>query len=1108
MPETLFITIPGNDDIKAIDRSILSIVTQTGNFSIRLHVHCRTPETEVVDRLKWWKRRLSSKGFPLQCVSIDISIGADVGSSTFRSVCQGLEAMSPARNQFVTWLQPGDILQPGCLSFVAKIASQMSPAQVSWISGAPSVLKDEVPVPDQSVSIDVPKAFLAAGLCDGIHWPRLQQAGTFFRRWLWESVDADNKIASMEWAGDWKLWSLFAAKASLVQSPVAFAARTLNDDDTEASVESEINESLPQTLRAEILEDLAKPDAEFLCRQVKELEGEDVLQVLERGCNAAVSSGLSQILKAKPNIRKNSAQPRIVATGTSPEAVEEVPLEDFVSFDNNIAAYDRDWQFPAITEQHAFTQLKNVGSIPETVTYVAYPWANLIDKIQTHAKDSELHLSLFRKFVDGLPQGTVRVTTCQHIKLRNFLYLFEQAGISHIFWSHATTRETVDQDTAGFDIHPFPLFPVQIPEADTILPISERPYLFSFIGAKSNQYYLTQAREWILNELKDHPRGLIIGRDTWHYNKVVYEHQIKPEKKGGNAADLIDKSASEQFRISMVKSVFSLCPSGTGPNSIRLWETLGAGGIPVIMADSYAMPGDPALWEAGVVFCKEDRESIKELPARLIELAKDTHKLEAMRKVCAQLWLLYGPDSFVYDVHKFMLTLGHQAKVPGVDETTPSAAFRETLAETMSLSDKITDRQAQLLLRVCSSDLLLEGGGLLEEFKDDGTVLGQVLELAQEILPADNVTLQHYHGVASHFESQEHPPAVYTPSVVATSGPSICFFGNHSNRTPLSYPAFQQAVQGKFQIASDPTRADVIMTGYNVDFRENVEVYETISQNSPDTKFMVVSEEPLWDSLWSGGFSSQNRKAKCGDAEVDYVFLNHSNSEIYAFDKIPYFLLTNDDLLARYGLLIAPNCNLKPKELLDRWQNADISAAFIAERREGSKYTKNVPEHAVYTLSSYRSEIAAKTIGDNVLREGKGWHSDKPRQDLPDWHLDKLAALNGRVRVMSSFENTHQKDYISEKIVDAFVVGGIPTYFADKDHSIHKLVSPRCVINTFGKSADEGAKMISEVAPDLEMAEAWIETARYLRKTFTDHDAIVAERVRVAEAVLREVDKL
>lgn len=1103
MLETIYITTPCLNARKTIDRTILSVVTQAGDFLIRYHVQDGGSTDGTLERLQWWQRRLASRGFPLSCAALEFSFASEPDTGMYDAIDKGFETVGGPANAFLTWINADDILMPGALAFIEAVATQFTPQQVSWVSGASAILRGDLPIANSSIPL--PTAAIAAGICDGMHWNFLQQEGTFFRRWMWTSVDAKTNVLPLKLAGDWNLWRLFAGKSSLVLAKFPLASFRITQDQLSARQRekyfAEIDTLLPEATRRDALKSLSHAQADIRYRYFKINYSDARMTVVDDGANGLALLNCQKIFGDKaPSLPVNKNTVKVVTQGSLFAREETADPEAHISCRHNIAAYDRDWQFPAITEQHAYHQIRDAGQVPDSVTYVAYPWANLIDKLQTKAPDAKLHLDTFDAFLDTLPKNTVRITTCQHVKMRDFLRLFEKAEIRHVFWSHATEADAKAGDGPDLQIHPFPLYPVQIPEAGTLRPIAERAYLFSFIGAKSNQYYLTRAREWILDLLVEHPRGLIIGRDNWHYNKVVYEHQIRRVEKNANAADLVDKSASEQFKISMAQSIFSLCPSGSGPNSIRLWETLGAGAIPVILADSYAPPGDPALWQAGAVFCDETPEAIKALPARLEEIAADPARLEAMCKVGAQLWLLYGPQSFVYDIQKLMLQL--RRGLGGGAGQSQNLPLRETLATRIAATQTVSERDAESLLRVCSSDLLLEGKGLLRSLENDVTALGQMVTLAREALPKTHPTLSHYRNVVAHVQSQPARKTVSAPRVGTGSGPRIAFVGRHSNRTPFSYPAFQQTLGNRIQVERDPFRADVIMTGFNLDLKENSELFETIARESPATRIMVISEEPLWDSLWSGGFADRARTIRCGQTDVSYTYLNHSNSDIFAFDQVPYFLLTNDDLLARYSLLIHRHSTQSAQALLAHWQAAPISAAFVAERREGEKYATSCPEQGVYGLSSYRSDVAAATRGPTVLREGKGWHSDQPRQMLPDWHLDKLATLDGQVRVLSSFENTHQKNYISEKILDAFAVGGIPTYFADKDHSIKKLVPSGCMINGFDRTAEDVAREIEEPGLDSAMAELWLETARTLQKLLGDADAVHAERLRVVNEIL------
>ncbi len=697
------------------------------------------------------------------------------------------------------------------------------------------------------------------------------------------------------------------------------------------------------------------------------------------------------------------------------------------------------------------------------------------------------------------------MTVCQHIKLKEFVHLFEEARISDIFWTHATGDDLATRRRDGIALHPFPLYPVQVPNETDPDATAERPFLFSFIGARSNKYYLTNARELILDLLSDHPKGLIIGRDSWHYNKVVYEHQIRKNGAlGDRKEDLVYQSASEQFKASLAQSLFSLCPSGTGPNSIRLWESLGAGSIPVILAETYAPPGNPALWEQAAVFCDETEAAITALPQRLEAIASDPERIARMRHAMRQLWLLYGPQTFVSDIQEAMLRHAGQADTD--DHAMDTTPFSLRLTRSLSATSPMPPSEAMQLLRACSGDLLLDGLDALGGLGDD-TAFGQFLVLAQDSLGANHPHVRHYRDVFDHVRSHRSGP-LCAPGVARTPVPRICLFGEHSNRTPLAYAPLRKTAGGRIAIVTDPMAADVVMTGFNIDIRNNPEIFGALARTGRDTKVVVVSEEPLWDSIWSGGVIERERVATCGDAELSYTLLNHSNSGIFDFDAIPYFLLTSESFLSRYALLIAKHAQREPARLLEHWRQAPVSAAFYAEVRDTERYKTSFPEQHLYGLSVYRTEIARQVDLAHVLRVGKGWQEGVRRQDLPDWHLDKLAALDGRTCIVSAYENTHQRSYISEKIFDAFAVGGIPTYFADPGHRVLKLVPNGSMVNTWGQSAESAAQGLSEFEPDMAMAESWLETARKLQVSFTDLSLVARERQRVVDALLLELERL
>lgn len=731
----------------------------------------------------------------------------------------------------------------------------------------------------------------------------------------------------------------------------------------------------------------------------------------------------------------------------------------FVRKTQGLLALDVDWQFPAITEEHALRCLMNDSRrLPDDVLYIGYPWATLIDKIGYNAHDLDLHMNRFDQFCKLLPKKANSVTVCQHIDGKLHVNLFRQAGISDVFWSHATHTDVAHstQELGDVRFHPFPLYPVQF-TADMTAGSSDeesqrREHLFSFIGARAQQYYLKETRNWIIDLLADEKRGLIIGRDDWHYMKVVFDFQIRGIVADKQRDSLVDLSASDQFRESLLNSIFSLCPAGSGPNSIRLWESIGAGSIPVILADTWAPPGDRKLWDIAAVFCEESPEAVKALPDRLAMIAADPLRLAQMRHAMRQLWLLYGPQSFVTDVMHLIL-----AKTE------------------------------------CSRTTHAGEADLYQSLKKELKVV------------ANTPLAEHFLSALSHARKISENDKRSAPAVLRGAPPKIAFFGRHSILTPLSHKPIQRLIGERLELVDDIKCADLLVAGYNLDWRKNIETLKPLLERRNALKLAVISEEPLWDITWSGPFFVRNRKMVIQDFEVNYTFLNHQTSNIYHFDQLPYFILTSDHYPTRYAQLMSRFMGMSPTDLHRRWLKAPITAAFFAENRKGEIYSRMFPRLDVAGLCDYRSTVADLVQGSGVMRVGKGWGTEVNRRDLTDWHLDKLAQLDGRVRMVSSYENVHQRNYISEKIFDSFAVGGLPVYWAGPKHRIFEFVPETSMLNTIYLDPSAAAERITAFIPDVTIAQSWLETCAKLAKLLGNFQTIARERQRVADAVVAEI---
>lgn len=120
------------------------------------------------------------------------------------------------------------------------------------------------------------------------------------------------------------------------------------------------------------------------------------------------------------------------------------------------------------------------------------------------------------------------------------------------------------------------------PSAPAPLPGHEETLLFSFMGRAGNR-----TRERILR--LRHPRACIADTSSADFF--------------GERTDNVEEQKRKYAEV-MTRSQFILCPRGAGTSSFRIFETLAAGRVPVIVSDGWVPPRGPD-WSRCAVFIPE-----------------------------------------------------------------------------------------------------------------------------------------------------------------------------------------------------------------------------------------------------------------------------------------------------------------------------------------------------------------------------------------------------------------------------------------------------------------------------------------------------------------------
>jgi len=110
----------------------------------------------------------------------------------------------------------------------------------------------------------------------------------------------------------------------------------------------------------------------------------------------------------------------------------------------------------------------------------------------------------------------------------------------------------------------------------------------------------------------------------------------------------LDKNVPETIRTKYIQllgnSNFSVCPRGTGISSVRLFESLGMGSIPVIIADGYKPPlANLIPWNEIAIFVSQNQ--ISSIPERIQDFKLRNPNLHEIRKTMKEIFEQFFSNS-------------------------------------------------------------------------------------------------------------------------------------------------------------------------------------------------------------------------------------------------------------------------------------------------------------------------------------------------------------------------------------------------------------------------------------------------------------------------------
>lgn len=249
-----------------------------------------------------------------------------------------------------------------------------------------------------------------------------------------------------------------------------------------------------------------------------------------------------------------------------------------------------------------------------------------VDRFGTHTVTDDPHaadLILFVETDQGI--GPFATKLRRHPLVRSmrdkcFVYNSSDNPVAHLPGLYASIEKRRFDPSRTRSAHYLSTH-ITIPAAKS-KPITERSLLYSFSGAAQN----AKVRQDLM--LLHHARGKCV--DTSAIATTVWSN---PEKK----AAFVDEYANL-----LADTKFALCPRGRGASSMRLFEAMRVGCVPVILADAWVPPSGPNWSQFSVIVPEKDYLSV---PSLLEELEP---RAEAKGALAREVWLDWFSDEATF----------------------------------------------------------------------------------------------------------------------------------------------------------------------------------------------------------------------------------------------------------------------------------------------------------------------------------------------------------------------------------------------------------------------------------------------------------------------------
>lgn len=267
-------------------------------------------------------------------------------------------------------------------------------------------------------------------------------------------------------------------------------------------------------------------------------------------------------------------------------------------------------KFPV--EYECYKQLKDLDSL----SYIAVPWTQILNSHWLNYPNwhpADYYFKILSK--EKITQQN-NFTVCQHDSYMSLKLYYKHLNITKVF----TPLHDIEHKMDGVEFIPIS-FTSSFNFVDT-----NKTVLFSFVGTYTSHPLRERMKSRINGEY-------IIYRDSYHITTDAFDGENKKIKE------------EEEYQNILQQSRFSLCPRGSSPSSVRFWECLHAGSIPILISDNWCLPEWD--WDNTIVKIKEkdfEQMNYNDIESLLSKITEDQET--AMRQNCLNAHRKFAKENY------------------------------------------------------------------------------------------------------------------------------------------------------------------------------------------------------------------------------------------------------------------------------------------------------------------------------------------------------------------------------------------------------------------------------------------------------------------------------